>query len=84
MQRVQTFSRFGEPFTRARTGWMLGFQRRFVRIWECETLFPNPGPRPQTSQVAAMSPRMIAATPSPDNQNPARTPEPARIVAVVG
>ncbi len=67
MQRVQTLSRFGEPFTSARTGWMLGFQRRFVRICECETLFPKPGPRPQTSHVAAMGPCMIAAAPTPDN-----------------
>ena len=54
MHEVHTFSRFGDPFTTACTVWMLGFQRRRVRRCECEMLLPNPGPLPQTSQVAAM------------------------------
>ena len=37
----------------ARIFWMFGFQRRFVRMWECEMLCPKPGPLPQTSQLAA-------------------------------
>src|SRR5580765_2480370 len=53
---VQTLSRLGvtpaSP-TRARTRWMLGFQRRLVRRWECEMLCPKLGPLPQTSQLAA-------------------------------
>jgi hypothetical protein len=54
MQDVQTFSRFGVPFTVACTVWMFGFQRRRVRRCEWEMLLPKPGPLPQTSQVAAM------------------------------
>ncbi len=34
MHEVQTWMRRGEPFTRARTFWMFGFQRRLVRLWE--------------------------------------------------
>ena len=52
-QEVQTFTRLGVPATTARTRWMFGFQRRFVRMWECEMLCPKPGPLPQTSQLAA-------------------------------
>ena len=33
---------------------MFGFQRRFVRRCECETLIPQDGPFPQSSQTAAM------------------------------
>jgi hypothetical protein len=53
MHEVQTFSRFGEPPTTARTAWMLGFQRRRVRRCEWEMLLPKPGPLPQTSQTEA-------------------------------
>lgn len=55
MQPVQTLTRFGEPFTKARTRWMFGFQRRFVRRCEWETLMPHDGPLPQTSQTDAIS-----------------------------
>ena len=34
MHDVQTLRRFGAPSTTARTFWMLGSQRRFVRRWE--------------------------------------------------
>ena len=44
MQPVQTLTRFGEPFDEARTRWMFGFQRRFVRRWECDTDMPHEGP----------------------------------------
>lgn len=37
----------------ARTVCTLGFQRRCVRRWECETDIPNPGLLPQTSQMLA-------------------------------
>src|SRR5436305_6466865 len=47
--------RFGEPFTRARTRWMLGFQRRFVRRWEWLIDIPKEGCFPHTSQTAGMS-----------------------------
>jgi uracil-DNA glycosylase len=50
---VQTLSRFGVPETIARTRWMFGSKRRFVRRCECDTLWPNPGPLPHTSHTAA-------------------------------
>ena len=53
MQEVQELKRFGVPLITARTVWMFGFQRRFVRRWECEMLLPKPGPLPQTSQTEA-------------------------------
>ncbi len=37
-QEVHTLRRFGVEPTMARTRWMFGFQRRFVRRWECEML----------------------------------------------
>src|SRR5439155_19405610 len=58
---VQTFRRGGAPFTRARTFWMFGSQRRGVRWWEWETLIPNPGRLPQMSHTAAMARGMVAA-----------------------
>ncbi len=54
MQPVQTCMRLGAPFTRARTRWMFGFQRRFVRRWEWLTAMPKPGFLPQMSQTAAI------------------------------
>lgn len=33
--------------------WMLGFQRRGVRRWECDTDMPKPGPLPHTLQMLA-------------------------------
>src|SRR5208282_1884810 len=53
-QPVQTFTRLGAPSIRARTRWMFGFQRRFVRRCECETFMPNEGFFPQSSQTEAM------------------------------
>src|SRR6266516_4886755 len=53
MQEVQTFRRLGVRPTTARTVWMLGFQRRRLRRWECEILLPKPGPLPHTSQTEA-------------------------------
>lgn len=50
---MHTFTRLGAPATTARTRWMFGFQRRFVRMCECEMLCPKLGPLPQTSQLAA-------------------------------
>jgi hypothetical protein len=52
-QEVHTLRRLGVRPIRARTVWILGFQRRDVRRCECEILLPKPGPLPQTSQVAA-------------------------------
>ncbi len=52
-QEAQTFSRWGVRPTMARTRWMFGFQRRFVRRCEWEMLCPKLGPLPQTSQLAA-------------------------------
>jgi hypothetical protein len=51
---VQTFTRRRVPgATSARTVCTFGFQRRWVRRWECETDMPKPGPLPQTSQWLA-------------------------------
>ncbi len=55
-QEVQTFRRrraLAPIF--ARTVWMFGFHRRWVRRCECETDMPKPGPLPQTSHTAATS-----------------------------
>ena len=54
MQDVQTCTRRGEPLTRARTRWMLGLHRRFVRRCEWLIDMPNDGALPQTSQTAAI------------------------------
>ena len=54
MHDAHTFSVLCVPRpTIARTVWMFGFQRRRVRLWECDTDMPKPGPLPQTSQTAA-------------------------------
>ena len=54
---VQTATRFGAPPTFTRIFWMLGFQRRRVRLWEWEMLFPNPGVFPQMSHTEAIGAR---------------------------
>ena len=51
---VQTLSRFGVPFTIARTRWMFGFQRRLVRRCEWLSRMPNCGFLAQTSQTEDM------------------------------
>ena len=56
MQEVHTCSRRGLPPTMARTRWMLGFHRRFVRRCEWLTLIPNEGRFPQTSHTDAIEP----------------------------
>jgi hypothetical protein len=38
-----------------RIRWMLGFQRRGLRLWEKLTFMPKPGRLPQMSQTTAMS-----------------------------
>src|SRR5688500_16390600 len=50
MQPVHTETRFGAPLTRARTFWMFGLHRRFVRRWLWETDMPHDGCLPHTSQ----------------------------------
>ena len=45
---MQTRTRFGAPPTTARTFWMLGIQRRFVRRWEWLTRMPTRGRFPHT------------------------------------
>ncbi len=54
---MQTATRLGAPATTTRIFWMLGFQRRRVRLWEWEMLFPNPGVLPQMSQTEAIEAR---------------------------
>ena len=41
------------PPAGVRTVWMFGFQRRLVRRCEWDTLWPKPGPLPQTSHTLA-------------------------------
>src|SRR5262245_43494707 len=54
MHDVHTFSRLVlPPPAGTRTVWMLGFQRRLVRRCEWDTLWPKPGPLPQTSHTLA-------------------------------
>src|SRR4051812_34779189 len=50
---VQTFTRFGDPLTVARTRWMFGLKRRFVILRDHGRLLPKPGPLAQMSQTAA-------------------------------
>jgi hypothetical protein len=59
MQPVQTCTRFGVPSTIARTRWMFGFHRRFVRRCEWLTLMPKDGCFPHTSQTAAMAHNLL-------------------------
>ena len=54
MQDVQTCTLRGVPLTMARTRWMFGFHRRFVRLCEWLMLIPNDGRLPHTSQTAAI------------------------------
>ena len=51
---VQTFIRFGTPFTSARTVCRFGFHRRLVRLWAWETLFPKVGFLPHISHTFAI------------------------------
>jgi hypothetical protein len=53
MHEVHTFMRFVVPFTKVRTRWMFGFQRRLVRRWEWLMLMPKEGCLPHTSHTAA-------------------------------
>ena len=55
MQPVHTLTRLGTPSTRARTRWMLGFHRRFVRRCECDTDMPHEGFLPHTSHTDAIT-----------------------------
>jgi DAK2 domain fusion protein YloV len=61
MQDVHTCMRFAVPPTMARTRWMFGFHRRFVRRCEWLMLMPKEGCLPQTSQTAAMRARLPSA-----------------------
>lgn len=55
MQLVHAYTRFGEPFTTARTRCTFGFHRRLVRRCEWETCMPKNGFFPQMSQTEAMA-----------------------------
>src|SRR5689334_8475967 len=50
---VHTWSRFGVPFTTARTRWMLGSKRRRVAFLDHGRLLPKDGFLAQMSQTAA-------------------------------
>jgi len=55
MQFVQTFIRWAPPFGSCTLiDCRFGLNRRGVRLFACETLFPNWGPLPQTSQRLAI------------------------------
>ena len=53
-QRVQTLIRLPAPLTSARTDCRLGSKRRRVLLFAWETLLPNCGPLPQSSQRLAI------------------------------
>src|SRR5207248_10621289 len=55
MQLVHAWIRRGVPFTSARTRWMLGSQRRLIRLCEKVTDLPNHGFFPQMSHTAAIA-----------------------------
>jgi len=63
MHDVQAWMCVEDPPTKARTRWMFGSHRRFVRRWEWLTLIPNEGFLPQTSQTAAMMCRLPLEAP---------------------
>src|SRR5439155_2446914 len=82
MHEVHTFiRRVVPPPAGTRTVWMLGFQRRFVRRCEWDTLWPKPGPLPQTSHTLAtgvLLDRSGNLARVPDRPTPRRTaPTPA-------
>ena len=52
---MQTYSRFGAPFTSALTRCTFGSNRRLVRWCEWDTRLPKNGFFPQISQTAAMA-----------------------------
>ena len=52
---MHTFTRFGDPFTIARTRCTFGFQRRFVRRCEWLSRIPKIGFLPHTSHTEAMT-----------------------------
>src|ERR1700686_2027067 len=54
-QEVQTRMRLAPPFTLARTGRRLTFQRRRDTLCAWLMVFPNCGPLPQISQTCAMT-----------------------------
>jgi len=62
MQLVQTFIRRAPPAGNwTRIDCRLGLKTRGVRLFACETLLPNCGPLPQTSQRFAMIAVLLSA-----------------------
>jgi len=51
-QRVQTWTRFGEPSTIAATRFTFGFHMRLLRLWEWLTLIPKETPLSQYEHFA--------------------------------
>lgn len=66
MHPVHALTRRGVPSTMARIRWMLGFQRRLVRLCEWLTLMPKPGFLPQMSHTDAMVTLLFARRGGPD------------------
>src|SRR4051794_19943356 len=77
MQEVQTFMRrVVPPPAGVRTVWMFGFQRRLVRRCEWDTLWPKPGPLPQTSHTLATGVLLVGRRVAPiASGNLARVPD---------
>src|SRR5689334_8848453 len=76
MQEVHTcILRVVPPPAGVRTVWMLGFQRRLVRRCEWDTLWPKPGPLPQTSHTLATGISWIVRDWSPADAVRATWPE---------
>ncbi len=76
MHDVHTWTRLADPPTTARMRWMLGFQRRLVRLCEWLTLIPKDGFLPHTSQTDA-----ILSTPRRSNGTTLYRKEPDRVPA---
>src|SRR4051794_30993948 len=60
-QRVQTYSRLGEPFTWIRTFCRFGLKRRLVATIEWLRLLPNAGPFLHAKQVFGTADRLAVA-----------------------
>ena len=75
---MQTFTRFGEPFTTARTRWMFGFQRRLVRRCEWLSFMPKIGFLPHTSQTEDIAEHLDENVVRQDREEPARSREASR------
>jgi hypothetical protein len=63
-QRVQVYTRLGEPSTIAFTRRMLAFQQRLERLWEWDTRIPKVTALPQYSHFAIVLHLLLSRRPS--------------------